>query len=63
MIHHMNPIALEDITSKKDYIIDPEFLISTSRDTHNAIHYGDARLLQENTIVERAPNDTCPWRK
>lgn len=63
MIHHMNPIAIKDIIDKKDYILDPEFLIATCRDTHNAIHYGDARLLQASNIVERAPNDTCPWRK
>jgi len=63
LVHHMNPVAVKDILDRKDYILDPEFLISTCRDTHNAIHYGDARLLQVNTLITRAPNDTCPWRK
>lgn len=63
MIHHMNPIKIEDIIDKKDYILDPELLICVSRDTHNAIHYGDARLLPKYELVTRIPNDTCPWRK
>lgn len=63
LVHHMNPVAVKDILDRKDCILDPEFLISTCRDTHNAIHYGDVRLLQINNLVTRAPNDTCPWRK
>lgn len=63
LIHHMNPIKIEDIIDKKDYILDPEFLICTSKETHNAIHYGDASLLPKQTLIERSPFDTCPWRK
>ena len=63
LIHHMNPIRIEDIINKKDYILDPEFLIATSKETHNAIHYGDANLLPRYEFVERMPGDTCPWRK
>lgn len=61
IIHHMNPLTLEDIEEEKDYIFDPEFLISTSFRTHNAIHYGDESLLPTE-LVERRPNDTCPWK-
>ena len=61
IIHHMNPITLRDIEYETDNLLDPEYLISTIHNTHNAIHYGDKNLL----IVappERTPNDTCPWR-
>lgn len=62
IVHHMNPITLEDIERITDALIDPEYLICVSHETHNAIHYGDV-----NSIVrmpeERRENDTCPWRK
>lgn len=60
-IHHMNPITQKDIVRSNADIIDPEFLICTTHDTHNAIHYGDASLLVTGPI-ERRPNDTCPWK-
>lgn len=60
IIHHMNPISIEDVELEKDCIFDPEFLICTSFETHNTIHYGDSNLLK-NKIVDRKPNDTCPW--
>lgn len=60
-IHHMNPITQKDIVCSNADIIDPEFLICTTHDTHNAIHYGDASLLVIAPI-ERRPNDTCPWK-
>jgi hypothetical protein len=60
-IHHMNPISLDDFEIDNDLFYDPEFLICTSFDTHNAIHYGDESLLPK-LPVERRPNDTCPWR-
>lgn len=61
LVHHMNPISLEDIEHKTDFLLNPEFLISTSLNTHNAIHYGDASRLPQ-PLVERRPFDTCPWR-
>jgi hypothetical protein len=61
LVHHMNPIRLEDIERKTDFLLNPEFLISTSLNTHNAIHYGDASRLPR-PLVERRPFDTCPWR-
>lgn len=62
IIHHINPIEIVDIEKNSEFLLNPEFLISTTHRTHNAIHYGDERLLQ-NEVIERRPNDTCPWRK
>lgn len=62
LVHHMNPLSIEDIEKERDSIFDPEFLICTSRLTHNAIHYGDEKLLPQTIFVERTPYDTCPWR-
>lgn len=62
IIHHMNPITIQDIEQESDFLLDPEFLISTVHETHNAIHYGDENLLIRSPI-ERKPNDTCPWRR
>lgn len=61
-IHHMNPISVKDIRHSSEYLMDPEYLITTIKLTHDAIHYGDASLLYEDTPVERTPNDTSPWR-
>ncbi len=61
IIHHMNPITLEDIEEERDCVFNPEYLISTSFRTHNAIHYGDESLLPKLPI-ERSANDTCPWK-
>ena len=61
LIHHMNPITMEDIERESEFLLDPEYLIATTRRTHNAIHYGDASLLPTMPI-ERSRNDTCPWR-
>ena len=60
-VHHMNSIAPDDIVHSEKSILDPEFLICTSFNTHNAIHYGDVSLLITGP-VERRPNDTCPWK-
>lgn len=62
IIHHMNPITLEDIERESIYLLDPEFLICTVHNTHNAIHYGDKNLLI-TAPIERTKYDTCPWRK
>lgn len=60
-IHHMNPISSDDIIHSSDFLLNPNYLISVSLDTHNALHYGDISLI-EHKVVERKPNDTCPWR-
>lgn len=62
IVHHMNPISVEDILKRSEYLLDPEFLISTIDPTHRAIHYGDETLLRKPLVV-RSKNDTCPWRK
>lgn len=62
-IHHMNPIDINDISESTDYLLNPEYLICVSEDTHNAIHYGDKTLAHKNDIIERKPNDTCPWKR
>ena len=62
IVHHMNPITIDDILNDRDWIYDPEFLICTVHNTHNAIHYGDEDLLVKAPI-ERTPNDTCPWKR
>lgn len=62
LVHHMNPITIQDLERESDFLLDPEYLISTIHNTHNAIHYGDESLLPQPPIV-RARNDTCPWRR
>ena len=61
LVHHINPITVEDIINRNPMIFDPENAITTTHRTHNAIHYGDKNLLMSQP-VERTPNDTCPWR-
>ena len=60
IIHHMNPMQAEDIEHGDEVILDPEFLITTTHRTHNAIHYGDASQLVQ-PLVERRPGDTRLW--
>lgn len=62
LVHHMNPITKEDIINRSEFLLDPEYLICTIKNTHDAIHYGDESLLILPPI-ERTRNDTCPWRR
>lgn len=62
IIHHMNPITKEDLLYRTEYLLNPEYMICTMKNTHDAIHYGDENLLFKEP-VERKPNDTCPWRR
>ena len=62
IIHHMNPITVEDVLNDKPEIFDPEYLITVSNSTHNAIHFSNENNLQKDPI-ERTQNDTCLWRK
>ncbi len=59
LIHHMNPICIEDIKDRTDYLLNPNYLITTCLNTHNAIHYGKR---SPNIITERRRGDTCPWK-
>lgn len=62
IVHHMNPITMDMLRSKSEMLLNPEFLISVSHSTHNLIHFGyDPN--RPITVLERSPNDTCPWRK
>lgn len=61
LIHHMNPIRKEDILNRSDILLNPEYLITTTKRTHDAIHYGDKKNLLD-TPIERIKNDTCPWK-
>jgi len=60
-IHHMNPLSPDDIIHGTDFLLNPEYLICTSFNTHNAIHYGSKDNLVLEPVVRR-PNDTCPWK-
>ena len=60
IIHHMNPMTVDDLEHGDSSILDPEFLITTSHRTHNAIHYGDETLLPRD-LIERRPGDTKLW--
>ena len=62
LVHHMNPIAKEDVLRRNKVLLDPEYLISTVKRTHDAIHYGDESLVLMDNIIKRSKNDTCPWK-
>ena len=63
LIHHINPITVDDILDRNDCVFDPNNVISVSKITHNAIHYGSEELLSIDEVVERQPGDTIFWRK
>jgi hypothetical protein len=60
IVHHINPLTQEDIEYGTRMALDPDNLICTTHDTHNAIHYGDANLLA-SPYKERRPGDTKLW--
>lgn len=60
LIHHINPITVEDLETFNPLILDPENVITTQSSTHRAIHYSDESILMLDPVV-RKPNDTCPW--
>ena len=61
LIHHMNPITKNDILNRSDYLLNPEYLITTIKPTHDAIHYGYD--VENQNVIERFPNDMCPWKR
>ena len=61
-IHHMNPITAEDIKNRSEFLLDPEYLVCVSHNTHQAITYGIDDLIIRPP-KERSLNDTCPWRR
>lgn len=60
-VHHMNPVTLEQLKANDPRLVDPEYLISCSYNTHQAITWGNRELLPKPLVVRR-PNDTCPWK-
>ena len=62
IVHHINPLSLEQIEEGGPELFDLRNLVCVSHNTHNAIHYGDESLLIKTNLVERTPNDTCPWK-
>lgn len=61
-IHHLNPLHEVDIVERTPYLIDPEYMVCVSQETHEAIHYGDAEYGKKGIIVERFKYDTVPWK-
>lgn len=61
VIHHMNPISIDDIRNSTEFLLNPNYLITVTSNTHRAIHYGDESMLALDPI-DRHPNDTCPWK-
>lgn len=61
IVHHMNPVTVEDIEKRSEFLLQPEYLICVSHGTHQAIHYGTEPIIPK--ITERSKNDTCPWRR
>lgn len=62
-IHHLNPINTNDIVNFTEFLMNPEYVISARKKTHDAIHYGDESLIFEYEPVIRTQFDTCPWRR
>lgn len=63
-VHHMNPITIDDLINASAFLLDPMYLITTTLNTHNYIHYGyDNYHVLSSGMIERSPGDTCPWRK
>lgn len=61
IVHHMNPMTARDLTDHNLDVLDPEFLITTQHDTHNAIHFGSYDRIKRVEYVPRSPGDTTPW--
>jgi len=62
LIHHINPITIDDINLRRENVFDLENLITTTLNTHEIIHYGTLQDIKNLTMAERSPNDTIPWR-
>lgn len=61
-IHHMNPIDSHDIVYQTEFLMNPDYVISCRKRTHDAIHYGDESSILPFEMTYRSPNDTCPWK-
>lgn len=63
IVHHMNPLTLDDISNSSDFLLNPEYLICVSKETHDIIHYGFSsdRYSKSKEPVDRKPGDTKLW--
>jgi len=62
VIHHINPLTIDDLLNETEYLLNPEYLITVSQNTHLALHYSNRDMLLINPIIERFQNDTIPWK-
>ena len=62
LVHHMNPATVDDIVDGEEDLLNPDFLITTTHKTHNAIHFGDESLLPK-PYIPRRPGDTQLWSR
>ncbi|MBO7450455.1 MAG: hypothetical protein J6U54_08795 [Clostridiales bacterium] len=62
IIHHINPLTVDDVINYSPDVFNPEYLVCVSHRTHNAIHYSEENYTRDMVLVERKPNDTIPWR-
>lgn len=62
LVHHINPITVEDVIERNPVVFDLNNLVCVSKQTHDAIHYGNGEVLRKKEVVERHIDDTCPWR-
>lgn len=60
LVHHINPMSVDDLIHHEEWVLNPEYLITTTHDTHNAIHYGDQSLLKK-PFTPRQMGDTKLW--
>lgn len=61
IVHHINPVSVDDLDNNIDLLLNPENLICVSLQTHNAIHYGDDTIVKEKVVIDRRPGDTKLW--
>lgn len=62
LIHHINPITIDDIVNRNPMVLDPNNVVCVSHMAHEAIHFGDVKLIKDMRPADRKPNDTIPWR-
>jgi hypothetical protein len=60
LVHHVNPVNINDLVHGEEWIINPEYLITTTKATHNAIHYGNRDNLYKKPVA-RVRGDTKLW--
>lgn len=62
LIHHINPVTIDDIRNRSGKLLDPENVVAVAFDTHEIIHFGSSDVFSNRLPIVRTENDTCPWR-